>query len=230
MTKATLTVTGDPATRPYGSPNPPLTATFSGFVNGETVATSGVTGTPAQSNAAGVLAVPGTSASTIGLGTLASSNYTFALVPGSLTVTKAWLTVTATNKSRLYGGTVTFTNTTTGFVNNQSFATGAATGTPSFASAAPTSASGSYPIVITRGTLAANNYDFLFVDGTLTVTAAPVTVTSSVTKTYASANPDLPTIFNGLANNETAVTSGITGAAVLSTAATQADTSPAPIR
>ena len=42
--KATLTVQADDQLREYGDANPALTATFTGFQNGETFATSGVTG------------------------------------------------------------------------------------------------------------------------------------------------------------------------------------------
>ena len=44
VTPATLTVTADNLTRPQGEINPPLTYTFSGFVNGDT--TGVVSGTP----------------------------------------------------------------------------------------------------------------------------------------------------------------------------------------
>ena len=46
ITKAPLTVTADDATREVGEPNPPFTVSYSGFVNGETLATSGVMGSP----------------------------------------------------------------------------------------------------------------------------------------------------------------------------------------
>ena len=44
--KAHLSVTADNKTKVYGNANPPLTATISGFQNGETLATSGVSGQP----------------------------------------------------------------------------------------------------------------------------------------------------------------------------------------
>ena len=44
VTKAPLTVTADNKSRLFGQANPPLTATLSGFVLGQTLATSGVTG------------------------------------------------------------------------------------------------------------------------------------------------------------------------------------------
>ena len=52
VTPVPLTVTANDQTRPYGTPNPALDATISGFVNGETLATSDVTGSPACSTTA----------------------------------------------------------------------------------------------------------------------------------------------------------------------------------
>ena len=44
ISPASLSVTGDDETMPYGSPLPTLGSTISGFVNGQSLATSGVTG------------------------------------------------------------------------------------------------------------------------------------------------------------------------------------------
>src|SRR5262249_19067818 len=44
VTKAPLTVTADSKARQFGQANPPLTATLSGFVLGQDLGTSGVTG------------------------------------------------------------------------------------------------------------------------------------------------------------------------------------------
>src|SRR4029079_1742772 len=58
VTPAHLTVTADGKSREYGAANPSLTATITGFVNGESLATSGVTGaascsTPATASSSG---------------------------------------------------------------------------------------------------------------------------------------------------------------------------------
>src|SRR5205823_9260476 len=52
VNKAPLTVTADNKSREYGDANPSFTASFSGFKNGETLATSGVTGSPSLSTTA----------------------------------------------------------------------------------------------------------------------------------------------------------------------------------
>src|SRR5207237_10026479 len=52
ITKAPLTVTANNVARLYSFPNPMLTASYAGFVNGEMLATSGVTGAPDLSTTA----------------------------------------------------------------------------------------------------------------------------------------------------------------------------------
>src|SRR3989441_1693970 len=76
---AVLTVTADNASRNYGDPNPTFTASYSGFKNGETLATSGVTGSPSLTTFATGTSAVGSYAITAAAATLASSHYTFAL-------------------------------------------------------------------------------------------------------------------------------------------------------
>src|SRR5207248_8944210 len=79
--------------------------TLTGFKNSETLATSGVTGAASCTTLADAFS-PVASAFTIDCaqGTLAAGNYDFStFVAGHLTITKAHLTVTADNQSRLYG-------------------------------------------------------------------------------------------------------------------------------
>ena len=67
-------------------PNPPFTSQITGFVLGETLATSGVTGTPTLSTTATVGSPAGTYPIDVAIGTLSASNYSFNLVNGVLTV------------------------------------------------------------------------------------------------------------------------------------------------
>ena len=89
-------MTADPKSRAYGAANPTLTASYSGFKNGETYLTSDVTGAPALSTSATASSPVGAYTITAAVGTLASGNYAFSFVNGTLTVTPAPLTVTAT--------------------------------------------------------------------------------------------------------------------------------------
>jgi hypothetical protein len=84
---ANLTVTANNLTRAFGTPNPTLTTTITGFVNGQTLATSGVTGQPLCTTTATITSPGGTYPITCSPGTLAGTDYTFSFVPGTLTVT-----------------------------------------------------------------------------------------------------------------------------------------------
>src|SRR5437868_11834694 len=52
ITKATLTVTAEDASREYGDANPAFTPSYAGFKNGETLTSSGVSGSPSLTTAA----------------------------------------------------------------------------------------------------------------------------------------------------------------------------------
>ena len=93
VTKAPLTVTADAKTKTFGQANPTLTTTMTGFVNGETLATSGVTGSPTVSTSANASTPAGTAVITPAPGSLAAANYTFKMVEGVLTITKAPQTI-----------------------------------------------------------------------------------------------------------------------------------------
>jgi hypothetical protein len=86
--KAPLTVTAVNVSRPHGSANPSLTAKLSGFVLGQKLATSGVTGSASCTTTATTGSPAGTYPITCKVGTLSAANYSFAkFVKGTLTVT-----------------------------------------------------------------------------------------------------------------------------------------------
>jgi len=183
-----LTVTADAKTKVYGAANPTLTATITGFVNSETLATSGVTGTASVTTAATALTGVGSATLTAAVGNLVSANYAFAYTDGALTITKAPLTVTANPASRVYGAAnPTFTATLTGFVNSETLGTSGVTGGASFTTAAgATSTVGGYTITPALGTLASANYAFTtLIDGALTISQANADVTlGNLAQTY----------------------------------------------
>ncbi|MDX1589020.1 MAG: MBG domain-containing protein [Oleiphilaceae bacterium] len=84
--KATLTVTADDQNITAGDSLPTLTQSISGFVNGEGLATAGVTGAGTTATAATADSPVGSYVINSGQGTLAAANYTFALVNGTLTI------------------------------------------------------------------------------------------------------------------------------------------------
>ena len=209
--KAHLTVTADDQSKLYGDANPALSASFSGFVNGDT--TGVVTGAPALSTAATAASVVGSYAITATAGSLAAANYSFSFVAGTLTVGKAHLTVTADDQSKLYGDAIpTLTATGTGFKNGDtaSVVSGAA-GLSTVATAA--SSVGSYAIMASAGSLTAANYDFLTTNGTLTVTAAPlIVIAGDQSRYYGDANPPLTGLILGIKNSDALSASYMTAA------------------
>ena len=88
VTPGILTVTASNSTRTFNQPNATLGYTITGFVGGDTQASS-VTGTPTLSTAATQTSPVANYPITVGLGSLAASNYTFTFMNGVLSVTKA---------------------------------------------------------------------------------------------------------------------------------------------
>ncbi|NBX04535.1 MAG: hypothetical protein EBR18_00205 [Betaproteobacteria bacterium] len=87
ISTTTLSVTADDQTRVYGSSNPTLTLTISGYVNGETYATGGLSGSASASTTATWLSPAGSYVISASTGSLAASNYSFSAVDGVLTIT-----------------------------------------------------------------------------------------------------------------------------------------------
>ncbi|HEV3352829.1 MAG TPA: MBG domain-containing protein [Acidimicrobiales bacterium] len=195
VNRKALTITASSATITYGAPTPPVTPAYAGLTNGDTAPatppTCSVTPTLRNGNpVAGTYTTSCTGA--------ADNNYTITPVTGLLTVNKAELTITADNKSRVFGApNPTFTFTPSGFVNGDDASV--LSGTPSFSAAAITTSVGNSPIVPTTGGLTASNYSFKFVNGQLTITpdgtttsviaapdpstfGTPVTITATVTQ------------------------------------------------
>src|SRR5206468_3236892 len=138
-------------------------------------------------------------------GTLNAANYNFAFVAGTLTVTRATLTVTADNKVKIYGDSnPALTASYSGFVNGENASV--LSGAPSLSTGATTNSSvaGSpYTITVTSGSLSAANYSFAFVGGSLTVTKATLIVTAdNKSKVYGATNPPLTATFSGFVNGE----------------------------
>ncbi len=195
--QATLLVSADASARAYGATNPAFTASYTGFTNGQTLATSGLTGSPLLTTSATTNSAPGSYVITNTIGSLTSSNYTFTFTNGTLTVTSAVLTVTASNFSRAYGVTnPVFTGLLAGLQNNDSitanYSTTATTNSPAGSYAIlvmlndPGSKLGNYRVTTNQGTLTitntsgASNYTV-----TQTSTNSLITLGSTGTQDYA---------------------------------------------
>lgn len=176
ITKAPLTVTAHDKTKVYnGLVYSPFTVRYVGFVNGED-----------QTVLGGTLVFSGTAATAVGAGTgyvitpggLTSDNYAIAFVDGKLDITKAPLTITAHDKSKVYNGVVysPFTIRYSGFANGEDQTV--LGGTLTFSGTAATAVNVGTGYVITPGGLTSDNYSITFVDGKLDITKAPLTITA----------------------------------------------------
>lgn len=158
---ATLTITANNATAIYGSPLPALTASYSGFVNGDNVSSLGsqatITTTGSSGSPAGNYPITPSGA--------ASPNYNIAYHNGTLAITPAALNVIANAQTKPFGAPdPVLTYASSGFVNGDN--TGVFTGA---LSRSPGENVGTYPI--TRGNLSAGgNYTINFTGGNLTIT------------------------------------------------------------
>ncbi len=168
---ATLTVTAADQSKVYGSANPNLTVTYSGFQNGEDAAA--LTTVPTAATTASNTSSVGTYAITAAGGE--ATNYSLTYETGTLTVTTAELMVTADNQTRAFGEVnPAFTVTYAGFVNDEDASV--VTTSPTLATTADeSSAPGTYSIEVS-GT-EATNYSITEVAGTLTVTKANQEIT-----------------------------------------------------
>lgn len=212
-----LTVTVNSATKVYGAALPVFGGTIKGVVNGDKI---GVT----YSSAATVASPAGSYLIAAALSGTALPNYAPAITPGTLTVTKALLTITAGNANSVYGSSLpAFTYTPTGLVNGDSAAK-AFTGAPSLTTGATAkSPVGSYAIDAAAGTMASANYSFQFAPGALTIGKAALTVTAdNLIAIFGAALPKLTYKIGGFVNGDTQAV--VTGAPVLTTPASQGST------
>ena len=199
-----LTIAADNQSKIYGAALPAFTASYAGFVNGDTA--SVVTGLQFSTTA--------TVGSNVGTYTITpfgatAANYLLAYVPGTLTINPAALTITANSASRLYGtGNPVFGASYAGFVNGD---TSAVISGLTIASAA-TAASNVGSYAITPFGAATANYTIGYVPGSLTINPAPLTVAAdNATRAFDTANPVFTATISGLVNGDsTVVVSGLT--------------------
>jgi hypothetical protein len=97
-----LTVTAEPKSRPFGTPNPAFTAVISGFVIGQTLATSGIAGSPVCTTTATLFSPAGAYPITCGIGTLTSVTHVFTFVPATLTIVHGASSVTLSTMTTVF--------------------------------------------------------------------------------------------------------------------------------
>ena len=212
ITPGLLTAKVKSATRLYGDANPQFEVELSGFITGEDASVVSNFGT--FSTTATVSSDVGTYPVTLS-GAMAQ-NYTFQYESGTLTVTKAPLTMTARNKTMTYGGQVpTLEADYEGLKNNETKPVW--TTSPQITTTATmASNAGTYPITISNGV--AKNYDVTFKPGTLTINKASLTATTkNATRAYGDDDPQFTMSYSGLKNGDT-VPEWITAPTITSTA------------
>ena len=198
INKATLSISADNKTRLYGSPNPALTVSYSGFVNGENQ--SVIDNAPAIATSATPASDVGTYPISLSGGS--DNNYELVYTNGSFAITKVTLTASVSNTSKTYGSVnPPFTINYSGFVNGENSSVidlAPVASTPATIS----SNVGSYPITASSGS--DNNYSFTYVAGSLTINKAPVIATAlDASRPYGVPNPTFVINYSGFVNGET---------------------------
>ena len=221
VTPAPLTITANDQSKAYGQvlgSNGAYSVTGGTLFNGDTLtgvtlASAGFAGS--ASVAGGPYAINASNAQGTGL-----YNYTITYAPGTLTVAKANLTVTAGNQSKNYGDALNLG--TNGFTNSSLFNGDTLTGvTLASTGAAATGSAGTHAIVASdaQGSGLAN-YNITYVDGSLNVSKATLIVyvgtasksygeTSSLTNQYS---------VSGLKNSDGVTSVDLTSAGAAATA------------
>ncbi len=203
VTPTALTITADNQTTVYGATLPTLTASYPGFVDGDTSASLTTQPTLTTTASAGSH-VAGSPYVIIASGA-ADSDYSISYMPGSLTVTPAGLTITANDQTKVYGAALpTLTASYAGFVNGDTAASLTTQPTLSTTASASSHVAGS-PYSITASGATDSDYSISYVAGALTVTPAGLTITASnQTKVYGAALPTLNASYAGFVNGDTA--------------------------
>ncbi|HXY26522.1 MAG TPA: MBG domain-containing protein [Candidatus Acidoferrum sp.] len=205
-TTSPLTITADNQNRMYGAANPTFTFTPTGLLNGDTLASLGVSVT---------CSTTATSSSPVGsypitcAGPAAASNYTITYPQGSLTITTAALIIAANNANRMYGAAnPAFASTPSGLLNGDTLASIGVSVTCSTTATAG-SPVGSYPITC-AGPSSTANYTITYQPGSLNITSAPLSITANnANRGYAVANPVFSFTVSGLLNGDTLASIGV---------------------
>ncbi|UNY97918.1 hypothetical protein MQE36_12580 [Zhouia spongiae] len=194
--QAVLTVVAEDKTKMYGETDPDLTVSYAGFVNGddETVLGGTLLVTRGSGEDVGTYVITASG--------LSSSDYIVNYVDGAFEITQIALTVTAENKSKIYGETdPAFTVIYDGFVNGDDQTT--LGGTLNLSRVAGENV-GNYTITATG--YISSNYTITYVDGSLEILPATLTIVAAggQTKVYGEADPEFNYTPAGFANGDTA--------------------------
>ncbi|MGI9186163.1 MAG: beta strand repeat-containing protein, partial [Gaiellales bacterium] len=203
VTRKGLVVTASDASVSYGSAPPAISASYTGFVNGQN--NSVVNNTTCGSNyttSVNVADTPPTTSCT----NAAAANYSFSYVTGTVTVNQRRVVVTATSPTVFYGETVPTISFTLGNMANSQTSTVFTTQPTCETVYTSNDTVAMHPRTYCSGAVAANYY-FAYTDGQVNIQPAVITITaSSHTREYGSSSIPAPTAsFSGWVNgnNET---------------------------
>jgi hypothetical protein len=194
VTKATAEVTASSESMTYGGTVPAITASYSGFLNGDAA--------PAVAPACSTTATSSSPVDTY-VSTCSGAddpNYTFTYVDGEVDVDPAAAVVTASSSSTVYGSAPSVTASYSGLLNGD---VAPATAPTCSSTATASSPVGTY--VSTCSGADDPNYTFTSVDGTVTVTPAAATITAQAGgMTEGDTVPEITPSYSGLVNGDTA--------------------------
>jgi hypothetical protein len=173
ITPKAASVTPDAKTKIYGDADPVLTGTLSGFLAGDSV-TAAYSRTPGETVAGSPYTISAVLSPAGVLG-----NYTITYNTANFTIMPKALTVTANNRTKTYGATVTFAGTefaSSGLVNADTVTSVTLTSAGSASSAA----AGTYSIVPSAAVgTGLGNYTISYVSGSLTANKASIGLSAS---------------------------------------------------
>ena len=185
--RAPVTVTAEDKSKTYGDADPALSFAVSGLKNGEDKSVLSCALSRAAGEDVGTYAVTPSGAAEQG-------NYLVSFVPGAFRIAPAPVTVTAEDKTAVYGeDDMPLTAAVSGLKNGESesvlrYALSRETG----------SDAGEYAITVS-GAAEQSNYEVSFVSGSYTIAPAPVTVTAdSLSKIYGEPDGPLSATVSGL--------------------------------
>jgi hypothetical protein len=196
VTRAALLVSANSTNRPYGQTNPPFTASFTGFVNGDDAgdlegqlifSTLGQTNSPIGSYE-------------VSPSGLASTNYMLNFAAGTLTITAAPLMVTVDDEIKVYGAALPELSGDLAGVQNADNLSATFITVATAASDA-----GSYTIspLLADPDGKLSNYAVTTNLGMLTITPAPLLISANDTnRPYGTANPPFTASYAGLVNGD----------------------------
>ena len=223
VNKAVLTVTAIDKSRHYHTPNPVFETNITGFLDGEVLATSDVTGEGGTSCTATLTSPVGNESIVASSGTLSSNNYSFVYVNGTLTIDKYPLIVTAKPASRIYGGANPV------FVAElSSFPSGVTESTTDITllsaptcTATTTTPAGASVISADGETFSSSNYTIgTRIDGVLTINKANLSVRAlDASRLYHQTDPIFTTKLEGFVAGDSETNCDVTGVASASSTA-----------